>query len=293
MRLIFLTVFLLSYISSNAQQLQNRNRQQLPQEQEIDPQKDFAYLLGDSIFFTDKNYKSEEKYYGVITAITGMENGHLTVEINNGQNFKDKDFTGTHTFYQDELQKGYSLLYYWIFDSTIRKWKSDYLGNILVIKEGEYYLPKYKRFFDFDPGDTIRVSNLIYDMRASKTEKHEDILELGFFFSAQYRGDSIYLSPEYILEHSLKFKDFAKQMAAYEREGEAFFREVERKYGTQSAHKIMNGEYWLGMNKEEAYLSLGEPNKLTKTFTYYIFYETWKYSFAHLYFENGMLMSWK
>ena len=292
MRYIFLLALLIgSSLGSIAQQYPNR--QELPKEKQIDPQKEYAYLLGDSIFFTDKNYKAEEKYYGVITRIVGVEKGNLTVEINNGQNFNNKDFTGTHTFYLDELEKGYSVLYYWILHKTIRQWKSDYLGNYLVIKEGKYYLPKYQRFFEFDLGDTIRVRNLIYNMRASTTEKHEDILELGFFFSAVYRGDSIYLSPEYILEHSLKFKDFAQRVAQYQREDEAFYREIEQKYGSQSAGKIMNGEYWLGMNKEEAYLSLGDPAKLTKTFTYYIFYETWKYSFANLYFENGMLMSWK
>lgn len=269
------------------------NHQELPRDREIDPQVAYAYLVGDSIFFTDKNYKTGNQYYGKITAILGLDKGRLTVEINNGNKVNGIDYTETHTFYQDELEKEYSLLYYWVLDRKLRELKDHYLGRTLIIKEGRYYLPRYKRFFDFDPGDTIQVNNLIYDKRASTTEKHENILELGFFFSAVYRNDTIYLSPEYVARHSIDFQEFTEQMDAYDRESEAFFRAVESRYGSQSAQKIVNGEYWLGMRKEEAYLSLGKPPQISKTYTYWIFYETWKYPNMWFDFQNGMLMGWK
>jgi hypothetical protein len=135
--------------------------------------------------------------------------------------------------------------------------------------------------------------NLIYNKAASTTEKHENILELGFFFSGLYRKDTVYLSPEYVVLHSIDFEEFGDKMDAYNRESQEYFRALEARYGSQSAQKIMNGEYWQGMRKEEAYLSLGDPLKVSKTYTYWIYYETWKYSDMSFDFQNGMLMSWK
>ncbi len=261
--------------------------------EQTDPIIKYSYLVGDSIFYTDKNYKTGEKYYGEITAISSMAKGNLTVEINHGEEYKDYQGTETHTFYRDELNDGFSLLYYWIQQSTVNRWKTDYVGSLFVFETGRFYDPAEKKFKEFVLGDTVRILDLVYDPRISKTEKHEDIVELGFYFLAEHQHSEIMISPEYLLNAAISYNEFNQEIQRQYQDIEEFRRQIAAKYGDNDANRIINNEYWLGMNREQAYLSLGEPLKKKKTITYFIHYDTWIYSNFELWFQNGTLSSWK
>lgn len=270
-----------------------QKQQTKPQPESLDPIVEYAYLVGDSVFYTDMNYKTGEKYYGGITAITGVTRGNLTVEINQGEDYKEFPGTGTHTFYRDELKDGYSLLYYWIMKSTVDSWKKNYVNSLFVFENGKYYDPSVSSFKEFVLGDTVRILDLVYDPRISRTEKHEDIVELGFYFLASHQNSQIMISPEYLLNAAISYDDFQNFIQRQYRDVEEFRRQIAAIYGDNEADRIINNEYWLGMNREQAYLSLGEPLKKKKTITYFIHYDTWIYSDFELWFENGTLSSWK
>jgi hypothetical protein len=65
------------------------------------------------------------------------------------------------------------------------------------------------------------------------------------------------------------------------------------KYGVNNAEKIMSKLIWIGMTKEMARESWGEPKDIHRTVTASSIHEQWVYSGEYLYFENGILTSWQ
>ena len=65
------------------------------------------------------------------------------------------------------------------------------------------------------------------------------------------------------------------------------------KYGERIYTKLKNGYYWIGMDKEMAKISLGEPNDINRTVTNYGVNEQWVYDGIYLYFEDDVLTSFQ
>ncbi|CAM1366096.1 conserved hypothetical protein [Tenacibaculum litopenaei] len=66
-------------------------------------------------------------------------------------------------------------------------------------------------------------------------------------------------------------------------------------YGRKTYDKLKKGYFWIGMSKEMAILSLGEPNKKNKSVNSWETREQWVYpnSGLYLYFKNGKLSSYQ
>jgi hypothetical protein len=66
-----------------------------------------------------------------------------------------------------------------------------------------------------------------------------------------------------------------------------------KKYGPTIFNKLKQNYYWIGMNKEMAIISLGEPNNINRTVGVWGVHEQWVYKNFNLYFENGKLTSYQ
>jgi hypothetical protein len=66
-----------------------------------------------------------------------------------------------------------------------------------------------------------------------------------------------------------------------------------KKYGSTIFNKLKQHYYWIGMNKEMAIISLGEPNSINRTVGGWGVREQWVYKNLYLYFENEKLTSYQ
>jgi len=66
-----------------------------------------------------------------------------------------------------------------------------------------------------------------------------------------------------------------------------------KKYGKNTYTKLKKGLYWVGMTKEMAKISLGNPKDINKTVGSWGVHEQWVYDNIYLYFENGKLASYQ
>lgn len=66
-----------------------------------------------------------------------------------------------------------------------------------------------------------------------------------------------------------------------------------KKYGKETYNKLKQGDYWIGMNKKMAIISLGRPNDINRTVGSWGVHEQWVYDNLYLYFENGKLTSYQ
>jgi len=64
-------------------------------------------------------------------------------------------------------------------------------------------------------------------------------------------------------------------------------------YGDEIGKKLLGGDYWIGMTKEMARISLGNPNEINRTVGSWGVHEQWVYSSLYLYFEDGKLTSYQ
>jgi hypothetical protein len=72
------------------------------------------------------------------------------------------------------------------------------------------------------------------------------------------------------------------------------YNDLTLKFGATNAKRILNKEYWIGMTKEMATISLGKPKDINRTVTAKTVTEQWVYSAKlYLYFENGTLVSFQ
>jgi len=65
------------------------------------------------------------------------------------------------------------------------------------------------------------------------------------------------------------------------------------KYGERDALRILNRKIWLGMTKEMAIQSIGNPTDIKRTVFSFGVHELWVYSNLYLHFEDGVLNSWQ
>ena len=87
-------------------------------------------------------------------------------------------------------------------------------------------------------------------------------------------------------EKKLKTK---KKKAAYAE----LQKEYIKKYGQKTYNKLKKGEYWIGMTKAMAGISLGSPKKVNSTVGSWGDHEQWVYDKFNLYFEDGILTSYQ
>lgn len=88
------------------------------------------------------------------------------------------------------------------------------------------------------------------------------------------------------LIYELKFPGMRERETKRRKERER----LERKFGFPIASKIMGHIIWIGMTKEMAKESIGEPIRINKTTSKYGISEQWVYSnFRYLHFRNGIL----
>ncbi len=66
-----------------------------------------------------------------------------------------------------------------------------------------------------------------------------------------------------------------------------------KKFGSTIFKKLKQHYYWIGMTKEMAIISLGEPNDVNRTVGVWGVHEQWVYKNLYLYFENGKLTSYQ
>ena len=62
-----------------------------------------------------------------------------------------------------------------------------------------------------------------------------------------------------------------------------------KKFGKLTYEKLKKGNYWKGMTKEMARISLGDPNSDNKSVGSWGVHNQWVYDYINLYFENGKL----
>lgn len=66
-----------------------------------------------------------------------------------------------------------------------------------------------------------------------------------------------------------------------------------KKYGASTADKLLKGYIWLGMTKEMAKISLGDPRNINRSVGSWGVKEQWVYHSVYLYFDNGILSSYQ
>jgi hypothetical protein len=70
------------------------------------------------------------------------------------------------------------------------------------------------------------------------------------------------------------------------------FTNLENKYGTTMAARLMAGKIWKGMNSEMVKDSWGSPMKINRVINDNVIKEEWIFRSTWLYFENNSLRDW-
>jgi hypothetical protein len=65
------------------------------------------------------------------------------------------------------------------------------------------------------------------------------------------------------------------------------------KYGIKLYSKLKNGYVWLGMTKDMAIISLGNPKEVNRSTGVWGVHEQWVYNTSYYYFENGIMTSYQ
>jgi hypothetical protein len=66
-----------------------------------------------------------------------------------------------------------------------------------------------------------------------------------------------------------------------------------KKYGKVVYERLRKGYYWIGMTKEMALISLGNPKDNNRSIGSWGVHEQWVYNGLYLYFENSKLKSYQ
>ena len=66
-----------------------------------------------------------------------------------------------------------------------------------------------------------------------------------------------------------------------------------KKFGKENGEKINSGSYWIGMTKDMAIESLGNPETVNSSVGSWGVNEQWVYYSLYLYFDNGVLTSYQ
>lgn len=66
-----------------------------------------------------------------------------------------------------------------------------------------------------------------------------------------------------------------------------------KKYGKTNYDKLKKGYYWIGMTKDMALISLGQPKEINRTVGSWGVHEQWVYDGKYYYFENGIMTSFQ
>ena len=92
----------------------------------------------------------------------------------------------------------------------------------------------------------------------------------------------------------LKLQEAQKELVEQKKiKQEKYRQSLISKYGKETGQKLFEGYYWIGMTKEMAKISLGEPNRINKSVGSWGVNEQWVYYSIYLYFKNGILSSYQ
>ena len=89
--------------------------------------------------------------------------------------------------------------------------------------------------------------------------------------------------------YAIDLTDFNKEVAEQKIITATQFYQYEKKFGKTNLIKILEGSVSIGMTKEMAKVSWGEPDKINQTITAFGTHEQWIYSNNYLYFDNNKL----
>ena len=86
-----------------------------------------------------------------------------------------------------------------------------------------------------------------------------------------------------------------QQLANEQKEQQDKFRKSNliSQYGQNNGVRIYENKIWIGMTKEMAIDSWGEPDDINRTVGNWGVHEQWIYGNTYVYFENGKLTSWQ
>lgn len=173
----------------------------------------------------------------------------------------------------------------------------------------------------------IRKTPSIFDRETITLPRSENLIIIGYkneFFIVKFRNDKgyAYYSDLPMNEELLKIKEYGTlkekrafliQLKKQQEENNLQYQKeaaiqakvnkendnirkqkLIKKYGISIAEKIESRKIWIGMSKEMALDSWGEPEDINRTVTNYATNEQWVYSDkTYLYFENGKLTAWQ
>lgn len=173
-------------------------------------------------------------------------------------------------------------------------------------------LSKYTTYLT--KGDVVRVDTVIFNTSGAlwcKVSVKGDsgylkLSDLQFDYETQIKVDSIskvradeykawivkineqrrILKQEELVKEQKELKEKEKQLK--ERKDA-----LTKKYGKKNAQRILDKKIWLGMSKEMAIESWGQPDDINRTVGSWGVHEQWIYVDEYLYFENGKLTSWQ
>ncbi|EMQ93772.1 hypothetical protein D778_01533 [Xanthomarina gelatinilytica] len=94
-------------------------------------------------------------------------------------------------------------------------------------------------------------------------------------------------------QKELKRLEYENKLKLKQAEYAKLEKEYIKKYGQKTYDKLMQGYYWIGMNREMATISLGRPKDINRTVGSWGVHEQWVYDGIYLYFENGKLTSYQ
>jgi len=158
---------------------------------------------------------------------------------------------------------------------------TDYIDSYWVVNKGKYFGYIHEMFIKDSP-DLIDFKNsLIARQERIEAQKSEENLKI----KAQQDAENRKLQALKNVE-DLKIKKAILEQKKIN---------LNTKYGTEIANKILDGRIWLGMTDAMAKDSWGQPNENNRTVGSWGVHEQWVYSRknTYLYFENGILTSWQ
>jgi hypothetical protein len=84
----------------------------------------------------------------------------------------------------------------------------------------------------------------------------------------------------------------AEKPAQVEEQQVSRFTELENKYGSNMAARLISGKIWKGMNAEMVSDSWGKAERINRVVSRNVIKEEWIFKNTWLYFENNVLVEW-
>jgi len=138
---------------------------------------------------------------------------------------------------------------------------TDFIDNYWIVNRGKYFGYISELYLKVDDGlenfkKTVLTRREILAEKAAKNKKEQEYLE-------------------------------------YKKARETRANNLVKKYGKETGEKLAAGYYWIGMTKQMALDSLGNPENINSSVGSWGVSEQWVYDNMYLYFDNGILTSYQ